>query len=351
MNRTTLLGQTPDQWIHVVNTLGLPPFTVRQLGEWIYKRGVGDFEAMSNLSRKAREQLAATTSTGLMAPCDRQVSTDGTRKYLFPVENSGEVEAVYIPDKERATLCVSSQVGCRWRCAFCRTGQQGFEKHCSAADILNQVLSLPERDRLTNLVFMGMGEPFDNTDAVMQSLAILTAPWGLAWSPRRITVSTVGVLPGVKRFMQESQCHLAVSLHTPFPEERRQWMPVEAQYPIAELLDYLASCKLDRQRRLSFEIILFNGLNDTPRHVNGIVRALSRLRCRVNLIRFHAHPGSPFQGSSEAALERFRMALVQKGIRTTVRASRGQDILAACGMLSTKSVLQTPSPFSSTSTS
>jgi 23S rRNA (adenine2503-C2)-methyltransferase len=225
-------------------------------------------------------------------------------------------------------------------CLFCMTAKQGFQGQLSAGEILNQIRSLPERHLLTNIVYMGMGEPFDNLDETMKSLEILTADYGFAMSPKRITVSTIGIIPAIKTFLEKSQCHLAVSLHSPFEEDRKKLMPIQTVYPLNEVLDTIRSYDLSRQRRISFEYIMFRGLNDTPRHVKELARLLNGIRCRINLLRFHPIPGTPLQSSDDATIEWFREALKEKGIMTTLRQSRGQDIDAACGLLSTKELLK-----------
>ena len=330
-----LLGKTPAEIQEVVDRLGLPKFTGKQIVEWIYNKRVASFDAMSNLSKKSRELLSEQFEVGLFAPLKEQVSNDGTKKYLFP---AGErtVEAAYIPDRERATLCVSTQVGCQMDCLFCATGKQGFEKNLTAAEIVNQILSLPEFDTLTNIVFMGMGEPLNNYNNLMRSLDILTQEWALAWSPTRITVSTCGVIPNLKRFLQESKCNLAISMHSPFHDERLKIMPIEKNYPIKEVIHLVKQHDWHGQRRLSFEYIVFKGLNDTKDHIKEMARLLGSLRCRVNLIRYHAVPGIPLKSPDNTTMTYFRDALNDKGIIATIRASRGQDIDAACGLLSTK---------------
>jgi 23S rRNA (adenine2503-C2)-methyltransferase len=339
-----LFGKTQTELQQIVHDLGLPAFAARQIADWLYKKHVDAIAGMTNLSKVARQKLAATYELGITPPDSVQTSTDGTRKYLFPAGCNRYIESAYIPDRQRATLCVSSQVGCKMGCLFCMTGKQGFQSQLTAAQIVNQIRSLPEREKLTNIVYMGMGEPFDNLDNVMQSLDILTADWGYAMSPRRITVSTIGILPAMRHFIENSQCHLAVSLHSPFHEERLKLMPVENVYPADELLELLRSFDFGRQRRISFEYILFRGINDTPRHINELVRLLNGLRCRINLIRFHPIPDTPLQCSTEETIAAFRNGLLRKGIRTTVRASRGQDIFAACGMLSTKALVKQQAP-------
>jgi 23S rRNA (adenine2503-C2)-methyltransferase len=344
MEKQPLLGMNPVDLQGIVSHLGLPAFTARQICEWLYRKKARSFEEMTNLSRQARHLLDEHFVTGLTDFTVVQTSTDGTRKYLFPAGDNRFIETALIPDDERATLCVSSQVGCKMGCLFCMTGKQGFQGQLSSGDIVNQVCSLPERDALTNIVYMGMGEPLDNTEHVMRSLEILTAEWGFGMSPHRITVSTIGMIPAMKDFLAHSQCHLAVSMHTPFPEERMKLMPIENIYPIQDVIAQLRLYDWSRQRRISFEIILFKGINDSPRHVQEIARLLNGMQCRINLIRFHPIPGTPLECATEESIQAFREALVKKDIRTTVRASRGQDILAACGLLSTKERVRMQSP-------
>jgi len=335
-----LFGKSPQELKEVVTGLGLPAFTARQISDWLYKKDITSIDEMSNLSLKARELLNENYSIGLTSPSSLSISSDGTKKYLYPVGNKRFVEAAYIPDRDRATLCVSSQVGCRMGCRFCMTARQGFQSNLSAGEIVNQIRSLPERDNLTNIVYMGMGEPLDNFQPLMQSLEILTSEWGFAMSPRRITVSTIGIVGAMTKFLEQSECHLAVSLHSPFEEERRMLMPVQNNHPIEEVLNVIRNYDIGRQRRVSFEYIMFKDLNDTPRHVNQLARILNGIRCRINLIRFHPIPDAPYRTSDDDTIADFREALNRKGIRTTLRASRGQDIEAACGLLSTKELLK-----------
>jgi 23S rRNA (adenine2503-C2)-methyltransferase len=339
-----IFGKTLKELQEIIAKLALPKFTARQISDWLYKKHVNSIDDMTNLSKIARVKLSEQYQLGITPPSKVQSSKDGTKKYLFPAGCQRFIEAAYIPDKERATLCVSSQVGCKMGCVFCLTGKQGFQANLTAGQIVNQVRSLPERETLTNIVYMGMGEPFDNLDEVMKSLEILTAEWGYAMSPRRITVSTIGVLPAMRHFIENSQCHLAMSLHAPFHEERLRLMPIENVYPAEDIMALLRSYDFGRQRRISFEYIMFRDLNDTPKHANALARLLNGLRCRINLIRFHPIPDTPLQCSTEQAIESFQQSLLQKGIRTTVRASRGQDIFAACGMLSTKQLVKQQAP-------
>lgn len=335
--KTSLLGLTLDELKQVAARVGMPGFAAKQMAQWIYTKRVTAIGEMTNISLRHREELARYYEVGREAPIEAVRSVDGTVKYLFQVGTAGAVEAVYIPaeDGSRATLCVSSQVGCKMNCLFCMTGKQGFSAHLTAAQILNQVLSIPESETLTNVVLMGMGEPFDNIDHVLRALTLMTAEYGLAWSPKRITVSTVGVKRGLQRFLDESECHLAISLHNPFPKERLQLMPAEKGCSITDMLELLRRYDFTHQRRLSFEYIVFRGVNDTPRHAQELVQLLRGLECRINLIRFHAIPGVPLEGVDMQAMTAFRDYLTGHGVFTTIRASRGEDIFAACGMLST----------------
>jgi len=331
-----LFGLTLIQLQDIVSELGLPKFTVRQISDWLYKKDISSIDEMSNLSKKARQQLNEKYTVGLETPVAVQTSKDGTKKYLFNVGKSGSIESAYIPEAKRNTLCVSSQVGCKMRCLFCMTGRQGLKSSLTAGEIVNQIRSLPEWHQITNIVYMGMGEPFDNLEAVMQSLQILTSDWGMGFSKRKITVSTIGIVPAMKYFLENSECHLAVSLHTPFESERKMLMPVSHVHTIEDIITEIKKHELGRQRRVSFEYIVFDGINDTHKHVNKLAQILNGINCRINLIRFHAIPKTPLKGTNEARLQKFKEALNLKGITTTIRASRGQDIDAACGLLSTK---------------
>lgn len=334
-----LFGKKQQELVELARQRGLPAYNGRQITEWLYKKGVSSIDDMTNLSKMTRELLKQTCEVGARPHVKVQESADGTKKYLFPADNGKFVETAYIPEGGRTTLCVSSQVGCKMGCLFCMTARQGFQGQLTAGEILNQYQRLPERNRITNIVYMGMGEPFDNLQHVLDSLEILTADWGLAMSPRRITVSTIGLIPGMKEFLEKSKCHLAVSLHSPFEEERKELMPVENVYPLHEVLEVIRSFDFGLQRRISFEYIMFRGLNDTQRHVKELARILNKIRCRINLIRFHPIPDTPLQPSDDETIFRFQQALKEKGIMTTLRASRGQDIYAACGLLSTKELV------------
>lgn len=336
MEKKSLLGKSLTELQEWVKEWGLPKFRAAQIADWLYKKRVPSINEMTNLSQKDREALSRNWEVGRRDPVDRMESSDGTVKYLYSLGSEGQsVEAVFIPDGDRATLCISSQWGCKMGCRFCMTGRMGFLGQLSTAQILNQIFSLPEFERLTNIVYMGMGEPLDNLDAVMASLEVLTSEWGLGWSPKRITLSTIGVLPQLERFLEDSKVHLALSLHNPFDDERLDLMPMEKRYPAEEVVELISRYDFSKQRRFSLEYIMFDGLNDSLRHTRQILKLMKGLRCRINLIRFHAIPDSPLRGSSEDKMIQFRDFLSSKGMICTIRSSRGEDILAACGMLST----------------
>ena len=330
-----LLGKSLAELKEVAKSLGMPAFAGGQMAKWLYVKHVMDIDGMTDISKGNRELLKERYAIGCMPPAESQRSVDGTVKYLFPTSSGKFVETVYIPDNDRATLCVSSQVGCKMNCLFCQTGKQGFEGNLTSADILNQIYSLPERDKLTNIVFMGQGEPMDNLDNVLRATEALTAAWGYAWSPKRITVSSVGVKNKLKRFIEESECHVAISLHSPIHEQRAMLMPAEKAMPIADVVEMLRNYDFSHQRRLSFEYIVFGGVNDSPMHAREIIKLLKGLDCRINLIRFHQIPGVDLHGADDSRMEAFRDYLTGHGVFTTIRASRGQDIYAACGLLST----------------
>ena len=334
-DRETLYGKTPEELAALCGGMGMPRFAARQIARWLYVRHTEDPLLMTDIAAAHRQRLAERFAPAFNAPERVTESADGTKKYLFRIPGGHAVESAYIPDGERATLCVSSQAGCRMGCKFCATGRQGLQRSLTAAEILNQIVSLPERDSLTNVVFMGMGEPLDNTDNVLRALEIMTSEWGFGWSPTRITLSTAGVAPELQRFLDATKVHLAVSLHNPFHEERATIMPVERAWPIAEVAAILRRYDFTHQRRVSFEYIVMSGLNDSPRHIRELCRLLDGIKCRINLIRFHKIPGSPYFSPDDEAMIRFRDTLTAKGIQTTIRASRGEDIQAACGLLST----------------
>ena len=333
---TPLIGMNLAQLREVAEKCSLPTFSAKQMARWLYVRRAVSIDEMTDISVRGRERLKQEYEVGRTQPLARVVSADGTVKYLFPGVGTRDIESVMIPDGDRATLCVSSQAGCRMNCSFCMTGRQGFHGNLTAAQIINQVLSVEESERLTNIVFMGMGEPMDNFDAVLAAIEVLTEPWGLAWSPRRITVSTIGKLDNLRKLLDQTQVHVAVSVHSPFSSERAGLMPVEKAYPLLDVLKLLKRYDFAHQRRLSVEYTMFRGVNDDMRHADALARLLRNMQCRVHLIRFHAIPDSELKTATEPVMTAFRDRLNSHGITATIRASRGEDIMAACGMLAGK---------------
>ena len=334
-SKAYLSGRTIEDLKGVAAKAGLPVYAANQMADWLYKKKVDSITEMTNIALSKRDFLEKHYELGLCPPVDRITSSDGTVKYLFQVGAGKFVETVYIPSDERSTLCVSSQIGCKMNCIFCMTGKQGFRGNLTATEILNQIRSVPETDTLTNIVFMGMGEPFDNTDALFTVLEILTAPYGYGWSPKRITVSTVGIMKGLRRFLDESSCNLAVSIHSPYSDERHSLTPIEKVHPIQDIIHLIRQYDFSHQRRVSFEYILFNHKNDSVQHAKDLAKMLTGISCRVNLIHFHAIPEVPLKKCNGKKMELFRDILIEKGITCTIRSSRGEDIAAACGMLST----------------
>lgn len=339
--KQTLLGMTLAEIIESVAELNLPKFTAKQIADWIYLKRVKSIDEMTNISLKNREILAEKYDIGRSEPLDVKTSVDGTRKMLFRTAGGKFIETVTIPEEDRLTICVSSQVGCRMNCDFCMTGKQGFHDNLTAGEILNQVYSVPDSEQITNLVFMGMGEPLDNYKQVKKASELLMADYGLAWSPKRITLSSIGLASNLKRFLEESKCHLAISLHNPIPEQRLAIMPIEKSAPITSVIEMLRNYDWSHQRRLSFEYIMFDGVNDSLLYARELIKLLAGLDCRINLIRFHVIPMSNLRPSTNENMVKFRDFLTAKGFISTIRASRGEDIFAACGMLSTAKIGET----------
>lgn len=337
-SHTPIFGMTLNELQQFCTKESLPKFRSKQIAEWLYNKRVDNIVDMTNLSKADRERLGESYEVGKITPIKVSTASDGTKKYLFETHKGAFIESVYIPDGDRATLCVSSQAGCRMGCKFCATGRQGLQHSLTAGEIVGQIAAIPEFDTLTNLVFMGMGEPLDNMDNVMKAVEIITSDWGWGWSPRRITISTAGVTKELRRLLNESEVDIAVSLHNPYSDERAEIMPIEKAYPIKEFIEILKEYDFSGQRRVSFEYILMSGRNGSPHHVRELGRLLNGLKCRINIIKFHKIPDSPYFSPDEEKITRFRNDLTAKGIHTTIRRSRGEDIEAACGLLSTKAM-------------
>ena len=331
-----LIGTSLDELREIAQNVGLKPFQGGQMAKWLYEKRVKSIDEMTDLSIAGRQRLAQQYCVGRQEPDVVTESIDGTRKYLFYASSGNAIESVYIPEDDRATLCISSQKGCKMNCSFCMTGRQGFHGNLTAAEIINQILSIPESESLTNVVFMGMGEPMDNYDAVVKVIEVLTAKWGFAWSPKRITVSSIGKLTELKRLIDSTSVHIAISVHSPFHRERLQLMPVENAFPIDDVMTLLANYDFAHQRRLSVEYIMWDNLNDDIAHADALAELIRHTSARVNLIRFHAIPDSRLRTATNQRMVEFRDHLNQLGIICTIRRSRGEDIMAACGMLAGK---------------
>lgn len=340
IEKQPLLGMTLEKLQTVATDLGMPRFAAKQIAQWLYAKRVESIDEMTNLSKSNREKLNERYCIGRKEPARKQESRDGTIKYLFDVAGGKSIESVFIPDNargnERATLCISSQAGCKMNCQFCMTGKQGYHGNLSANEIINQIFSIPESEQLTNIVYMGMGEPMDNYEAVHDSIRIMTEDWGLAWSPKRLTVSSIGKLDNLKRLIEETDVHIAISVHSPFHDDRLRLMPVEKAFPIQEVMAMLRNYDFAHQRRLSVEYIMWHGVNDDTHHAEALCNLLRGNKARVNLIRFHAIPGVNLKTADDRKMVEFRDYLNEKGILCTIRRSRGEDIMAACGMLAGK---------------
>lgn len=328
---------TPEALRHWLESQGEPAYRFEQIASWLYGRRAPSFAAMSNLPRPLREALAREFHPPALAAERVAQAADGTRKLVFRLEDGRRIESVLIPDPPRLTLCVSSQAGCAMGCAFCATARLGLQRHLSAAEIVGQVLGsaehfLPE-EQLTNLVFMGMGEPLHNYDAVVEAIGVLTAPWGCGISARRITVSTVGLVPQMRRLMEETNVQLAVSLTAPSDEQRDALVPLNRRYPLEALLSACRELPIPQRRRITFEYVLLAGVNDSLVDANRLIHLLRGIRCKVNLIPFNPFPDSGFRRPDDAVVEAFRRHLDAAHVHCTVRQSRGRDVAAACGQL------------------
>lgn len=313
-----------------------PKYRAHQLMEWMYGQGVSDVEHMSNLPKAFRERLAEVATVTHLETALRQISQDGTRKYLFQLHDGNTIESVLIPEGDRQTLCISSQAGCGMACTFCATGLGGLTRNLKAAEIIDQVISVQNdaHAKVTNIVFMGMGEPLANTEQVLKAVRLLHHPLGLGMGMRRITVSTCGIIPGIRRLAQERlQIVLAVSLHAPTDEKRDRIMPINKKYPIEPLMQACREHVEATGRRITFEYVLLEEVNDTREDARTLGRLLSGLLCHVNLIPFNPVPETPFRRPSERRIRDFQSIVSQMGIEATVRWERGADIEAACGQL------------------
>ncbi|HET9191467.1 MAG TPA: 23S rRNA (adenine(2503)-C(2))-methyltransferase RlmN [Vicinamibacterales bacterium] len=323
---------------HILESRGIEPFHARQLYRWIYRRGITDFERMTDLSRTLRSQFAQdfTVSTPRIVSDER--SADGTRKFVLELADHRHIESVFIPDTPSMTFCISTQVGCAMSCGFCLTGKMGLVRNLTAGEIAGQVRVLAAATDLLdfpfNIVLMGMGEPLHNYDNTMKALRILHSEHGLAVSPRRITLSTVGIVPGLERLAREPLMpNLAVSLHATTDEQRTALVPPNKKYPLADILDACRRFPLKKRNRITFEYVMLDGVNDTPDDARRLVKLLAGIKAKVNLIPLNPAPGIPYERPSDTRVDRFAQILADRHITVSVRKSRGQDIRAACGQL------------------
>jgi 23S rRNA (adenine2503-C2)-methyltransferase len=338
MSATNLLELTPDEIVALVEGLGQPAYRGRQLATWVYGKGVGDFAAMSDLSRELREQLATVAAVAPPDVVRRHASRDGSTKLELRLADGRTIQSVVMPDADRLTLCVSTQVGCGFGCAFCLTGTMGLVRNLTAGEITGQVwaarATLPPGARLTHVVFMGMGEPLANYAATVKALPILVAPRGFGFSPRRITVSTVGLVRGLERLARENlRVNLAISLHAATDEVRSRLMPVNRGWGLDDLVAACRRFPLPVRQRMTFEYTMLAGVNDAPDDARRLVGRLRGLRAKVNLIPFNEWPGAPFQRPAPERILAFQRLLLDAGLTATIRWSKGEDVGAACGQL------------------
>jgi 23S rRNA (adenine2503-C2)-methyltransferase len=332
MIKTNLCGMTEGE---IRNFAGCNYSHAVSIANSLYKKRINDISLLQGIPKLIREKLNEISVPGIYKPAASEKSSDGTIKYLFRNRQDFEFETVFLPDSRRVTVCVSSQSGCRMGCPFCVTGRFGFRGNLSAHDIVNQIIGIQDSERVTHVVFMGMGEPMDNLDNVLKACSIISAEWGISLSPGNITVSTVGITSGIIRFLEESKCNLALSLYSPFPEERARAVPSEKKYPSHKIIEIIKNYPVVKKRRMSVAYIMISNINDTEMHLEGLKNLLRGSKIRVNLLPFHSVPGNNNISSSPERMEQFKHELVMSGISASIRKSRGIDVSAACGLLAT----------------
>ena len=336
MNKLNLCGLTADEIFGIIEPEEFDHSHAVLIANAIYKRKAVEFSQIKGISKKLKNWLSDNTLSGIYNPKASEISADGTVKYLFQNYEGQKFETVYIPDGKRNTVCVSTQSGCRMGCHFCATGIYGFFGDLSAGDIVNQILGLPVSEKITHIVFMGMGEPMDNISNVLKACEIITAEWGMALSPRNVTVSTVGITPAIELYLEKSRCNLTLSLFSPFPDERRRMVPAEKKYPVSEIIKTLKNYPLLKRRRLTAAYVMINNVNDTDKHLEGLKTLLLNSGIRVNLLPYHQLRSDHNISSSIVRMQYFRHNLVISGISASIRKSRGVDISAACGLLASE---------------
>jgi 23S rRNA (adenine2503-C2)-methyltransferase len=333
MVKKSLCGLTADEIFDLIRPLNFTSSHAVSISNSMYKKGILNISEIVKIPYRLKEELYNIAATGIYLPLASEVSADKSVKYMFRTENGKEFETVYIPDNKRNTVCVSTQSGCRMGCSFCITGRYGFRGNLTAGEIVNQILAIPQAGKVTHIVFMGMGEPMDNLENVLKACSIITAEWGLAISSRNLTVSTVGIMPGVEQFLQRSDCNLTLSLYSPFSVERREIIPVENKFPVLDIIEMMKNFPLKKRRRLSIAYIMIKNLNDTDSHLEELKSILKGSKIRVNLLSYH--PGNNDKNCSSPAerMQFFKHNLIISGISASIRKSRGIDISAACGLL------------------
>jgi 23S rRNA (adenine2503-C2)-methyltransferase len=335
MVKKSLCGLSANEIFHIIEPFGFTISHAISISKSIYKKRTVEILQIAKIPKKLKDELEAKTYSGIFIPVASEVSADKTVKYLFRTKTGKEFETVYIPENKRNTVCVSVQSGCRMGCSFCVTARYGFRGNLTAGEIVNQIISIPNAGKVTHIVFMGMGEPMDNLGNVLKACEIITEEWGLSISSRNVTVSTVGIIPGVEKFLESSDCNLTLSLHSPFIEERKMVIPVEKKYPAYKTIEMMKNYHVKKKRRLSIAYVMIKNLNDTDSHLEELKTLLKDSKIRVNLIPFHASRNDPNTSSSAERMQYFKHNLVISGISASIRKSRGIDISAACGLLTT----------------
>jgi 23S rRNA (adenine2503-C2)-methyltransferase len=333
MVKKSLCGLTSGEIFDIIGSYGFTSVHATSISNSIYKKRISDIAQLAKIPGRLKEVLSDIAVSGIYPPLAANVSADKSVKYLFGTENGKKFETVFIPDNKRNTVCVSTQSGCRMGCSFCVTARYGFRGNLTAGEIVNQILGIPDTFKVTHVVFMGMGESMDNLENVLKACSIITAEWGLAISPRKITVSTVGIMPGVEQFLQRSECNLTLSLFSPFSPERKKYIPAENQYPAQKIIDMMKSYRVKKKRRLSLAYVMVRDLNDTDSHLEGLKSMLKDSDIRVNLLHYHPSLNDQNSPSSDERIQFFKHNLIVSGISASIRKSRGTDISAACGLL------------------
>ena len=333
MVRSLFCGNTPEELCTYMESRGFGCEHALKAVTDFYRKKIFNFSLMNDLPGLLRVRLETDFTGGLIEPADILVSSDQSVKYIFGTPSEGGYESVFLPENKRSTVCVSSQSGCRMKCPFCMTGKMGFIRNLTAGEMINQVLAVPDPGKITHVVFMGMGEPLDNLGEVLKACRILTASWGLALSPRRITVSTVGITGKMQEFLDGSECNLTLSLYSPFPSERASVIPAEKNNPEEGLIELMKKYASRGKRRLSIAYMMINNVNDSDKHLEAIIKLLKGTGIRSNLLPYHSINDDPYESSPVKKMEYFKHRLVISGISASIRKSRGNDISAACGLL------------------